>query len=212
MFNRYSGEFEYSSPDFAKLSLDWPMLVEIDAQIRKLGADYSHTEAEIGRLSQGRAEAQDADRQAYARALRSGDKDPGSKHSDKLERSLEAARRKAEALRLALEELDTERRALIDEHRAEWRGEVEERLPKARKDLRAALSSMQAARSHLHHLEGVMEWLAEPEKPFSPSTAPPQNTSHVIGVATTQQVAPAVQVDQALAVIASEASEATDAA
>jgi hypothetical protein len=211
VFNKYTGQLEYSSPDFKRLSLDWPPLVEIDAQIKKLGADFSQTEAEAGRLSQGRDEAQDADRQAYARALRSGDKDPGSKHFDKLERSLEAARRKAEALRLALQDLDTERRTLIDLHREEWRSEVADRLPEARQDLRAALSQMQAARSHLHQLQGVVGWLAEPAQPFVPSTAPPQNTSHVIGVATTQS-APAVQVDQALAVILAEASETTDAA
>ncbi len=212
MFNKYTGQLEYSSPDFKKLSLNWPPLVEIDAQIRKLGEDFSQTEAETGRLAQGRGEAQDADRQAYASALRSGDKDPGSKHTDKLERSLEAARRKAEALRLALQDLDTERRTLIDKHREEWRSEVEDRLPEAREDLRAALSRMQATRSHLHQLQGVVAWLAEPAKPFEPSTAPPRNTSHVIGVATTQQVAPSVQVDAALAAIASEAAEANDAA
>ncbi len=208
MFNKYTGQLEYASPDFKRLSLNWPPLVEVDAQIRKLGEDYTQTEAEVGRLSQGRGEAQDADRQAYARALRAGDKDPGSKETDKLERSLEAARRKSEALHHALQELDAERRTLIDEHRAEWRGEVEDKLPKARKDLRAALSQMQAARSHLKHLEGVMEWLEAPAKPFEPSAAPPRDSMHIIGVATTQQVAPAVQVDQALAVIASEANDA----
>ncbi len=209
MFNKYSAAFEYASPDFKRLSLNWPPLVEVDAQIRKLGEDYTQTETEIGRLSQGRDEAQDADRQAYARALRAGDKDPGRKHSDKLERSLEAARRKGEALHHALQELDTERRALIDEHRAEWREEVEARLPKARGDLGAALAKMQAARSHLHQLEGVRAWLEEPAKPFEPSTAPPRDSVHVIGsVATTQQVAPAVRVEEALAVIASEATDA----
>ncbi len=204
MFNKYSGGFEYASPDFKRLSLDWPSLVEIDAQIKKLGADYSQTEAEAGRLSQGREGAGDLDRQAYAAALRDGGKDPGRKHADALEQALEAARRKAEALRLALQELDAERRTLIDKHREEWREEVEDRLPEARQDLRAALSQMQAARSHLHNLQGVVEWLAEPARPFVPSTAPPQNSSHIIGVATTQS-AP-VQVDQALAAIAAEAS------
>jgi hypothetical protein len=211
MFNRYTGELDYKSPDLKSQGFDWPELVKVDAQIKRLGADYTATEAELSRLSQGRAAAQDADNAAYAKALRDGKPDPGREHVLELEAKLSGATRKRDALRVALQDLDTERRALIDKNREKWRAEVEEKLPDARQELREAVARMQAARAKLHQLQGVINWLGEPEKPYEPS-GPPRDTVHVIGAATTSSsVNPEVRVSDALTIIMAEAGD-SDAA
>ena len=202
VLNKYTGQFDYSSPDLARLGFDWPELAKIDSEIRRLGALHTKTDGEILRLRQTRDDAIGKDSSAYAAALRNRKPDPGRKHAEALEKSLAGEERKLAALEVALNELDTDRRLLMDAKRQEWRSEVEAKMPEAGAALRDPVGAVQSARGRLHSLHGLANWLEEPAKAYE-SKAPARDTFHVVGMQTPQE-SPA-DIDGALGAILREA-------
>lgn len=186
VLNKYTGQFDYSSPDLARLGFDWPELAKIDSEIRRLGALHTQTDAVLARLGASRENAAQEDAAAYAKALRERKPDPGNPKSEALEKNLAGARRKLDALGLALEDLDSERRTLMDAKRQEWRSEVEAKMPEAGTALRDAVGAVQSSRGRLHSLQGLARWLEEPAKPYE-SKAPARDTFHVVGMQTRQE-------------------------
>lgn len=186
VLNKYTGQFDYSSPDLAALGFDWPELAKVDGEIRRLGALHTDTEAALARLGASRGAAAQEDAAAYAKALRAGRPDPGSPKSEGLEKNLADARRKLDALGLALEDLDSERRALMNAKRKKWSAEVEAKTPEAGAALRDAVAAVQGARGRLHSLQGLARWLEEPAKAYE-SKAPARDTFTVIGMQTRQE-------------------------
>jgi hypothetical protein len=207
VLNKYTGAFDYTSPDLAALGFDWPELAKADAEIRRLGALHTKTDGEILRLRQTREDAVGKDSSAYAAALRNHKPDPGRKHAEALERSLAGEERKLAALEVALNELDTERRTLMDAKRPKWRAEVQAKTPEAAEALRAAVAAVQLARGRLHSLQGLARWLEEPSKAYE-SKAPARDTFHVIGMQTRQE--PPVDIGGALGAILREADGGAD--
>ncbi len=207
VLNKYTGQFDYSSPDLAHLGFDWPDLAKVDAEIRRLGALHTETEGLLARLGASRETAAQEDAAAYAKALRERKADPGNPKTETLEKNLVDARRKLDALGVALQDLDAERRTLMDAGRKKWSAEVEAKLPEAAEALRGAVAAVQLARGHLHALQGLARWLEAPATPFE-SKAPAQNTFHVIGVQTNQP--PPVNVDGALGEILREADSGAE--
>jgi hypothetical protein len=202
VLNKYSGQFDYSSPDLAALGFDWPELAKVDAEIRRLGALHGETEAALARLGASREDAAGEDAAAYAKALRERKADPGNPKTETLEKNLAAARRKIGALEVALQDLDLERRTLMDAKRAKWTAEVQAKTPDAAEALRDAVGTVRSARARLHSLQGLARWLEEPSKPFE-SKAPARDTFHVIGMQTRRE--PPVDIGGALGEILREA-------
>jgi hypothetical protein len=202
VLNKYTGAFDYTSPDLNALGFDWPELAKADSEIRRLGALHTETEAALARLGASRENAAQEDAAAYAKALRASKPDPGNPKTEALETNLAAARRKLDALGVALQDLDAERRALMDAKRPKWRSEVRAKTPEAAEALRDAVGAVRSARARLHSLQGLARWLEEPSRPFE-SKAPARDTFHVIGMQTRQE--PPVDIGGALGEILREA-------
>ena len=207
VLNKYTGQFEYSSPDLAALGFAWPELAKVDAEIRRLGAQHGETEGVIARLGSSREDIAAQDAAAYAKALRERKADPGNPKSEALETNLAAARRKIGALEVALEDLDSERRGVMDAKRKKWGSEVEAKMPEAGAALRDAVAAVQSARGRLHSLQGLARWLEEPSKAYE-SKAPARDTFHVIGMQTRQE--PPANIDGALGEILREADSGAE--
>ncbi len=202
VLNKYTGAFDYTSPDLAALGFDWPELAKVDAEIRRLGAIHGETEATLQRLGASRENAAGEDAAAYAKALRASKPDPGNPKTEALETNLAAARRKIGALEVALQDLDADRRGVMDAKRKKWTAEVEAKMPGAGANLRDAVAAVRSARGRLHSLQGLARWLEEPSKAFE-SKAPARDTFHVIGMQTRRE--PPVDIGGALGEILREA-------
>ncbi|HWH36021.1 MAG TPA: hypothetical protein VNT56_11975, partial [Acidimicrobiales bacterium] len=71
-------------------------------------------------LEDDRRHALEADTNAYAAAIRQGKPDPGQKNVTKLDAELLKARRRSEALKVAVEDAEEELRSAVASHRTEW--------------------------------------------------------------------------------------------
>jgi hypothetical protein len=95
---------------------------EIDAAIGaylRLVGQLNDARLAVRAIEDRRKEAEQADRQAFADALRAGAKDPGPKHLRKHEEEALDARRRREALEQACGDAGVELVALVEAHRAE---------------------------------------------------------------------------------------------
>lgn len=178
MFDSRTGRFNHQAPDLKGLGLEWPELAKISAEIDRLGEDFEQTTAKHRELNESRRDAEDKDNAAFAEALRTGKGDPGRKHTDKLEAELAAATRRREALRVALSDLDREKRRVVAENRGKWRAEVERKIPASQSRLRDAVANVRSARSDLQALQALQVWLSEPGRTFKPGAS--ESTSVVM--------------------------------
>ncbi len=169
----------YDVPNVEGLGFDWPALKATTEDFDRLRRDYDRTVQKIRELFNAQRDAEAKDNQALAAALREGRQDPGTKHSDKLAADLKNAERRRDGLQLALQEQAAVITARINEHRSAWRSEVSDRLPAAQNRLEAAVREVEAARGELQGLNGLVDWLQEPSKPYAPQEAA-KNTTVVI--------------------------------
>src|SRR5437870_4491307 len=72
------------------------------------------------------------DLEALKDALVAGKEDPGPKNEEKAKKEAEAAKRRYDALDLAIEDVEIKLIELIDEHRDEWVEEMEGKVEEAR--------------------------------------------------------------------------------
>lgn len=112
-------------------------------------------------VEQRRAAATRSDREALAEAIRSGKSDPGTAAIEKLDAEFAAARRRVEALQLAIGNAQHDLEASIEQHRSEWRESLERDAVKQREALRGAIEAMRQAHATLALTHAVSAWLAE---------------------------------------------------
>src|SRR4051794_14691411 len=89
------------------ITIEHPEVGPIAARLAKLNDEYAAARSELADLEARRPLALRADRQSYADAMRDGKPDPGGKKLVAHDAKLEAARRRVEALELAV--IDEER-------------------------------------------------------------------------------------------------------
>jgi len=124
---------------------------------RRLRAEEQTLQRAGHELEAARAE----DRTALAQALVDGEKDPGTKATDKAQAKLETASRMAEALDEALRDA---RRELVDVIAAETPRllqEAEQRLEQQRTAYADALDALATAHGELQAAAGTLGWLRE---------------------------------------------------
>jgi len=86
---------------------------------------YREADAAVVKLDRERAKAEQADREAYAAALRKGRKDPGQANVEAFEEQLSAATRHRDARRLIAEQDLAALQAALDEHEDELTSAVD---------------------------------------------------------------------------------------
>ena len=174
----------------------WPPLDDAVAKYTELNAKLDRTFEDVEWLRQEHAAAEQADREALAAALRTGEKEPGTAAVDKAAAKLRDAERLFAALQIAVEEQTRVIVAVVDEHRDTWTAEQRKRLDAARSGYLAELDRLEASHREFFAEQGRVSFLQHfPEKVKQPTdavfqkalgqlrneAAPPQKVSNTIG-------------------------------
>lgn len=151
-----------------------------NAKVAKAADEYGRLRAELDAehlqlitLEQDRAKAEEADRQAFAAALRSGKADPGAGTLEEVDRTIATTKRKVEALEVAVAD---SRRALIstiERERRAWSEQLEAEATEAAAAFGAAVEAVAAAHDRLAEATTVNNWLRSwsPTSRLKPSIA-----------------------------------------
>lgn len=138
-----------------------------DAKVAEAGATYARlsvenaaTAAKLAELERRRPEAVEADRAAYAAAIRDGKPDPGTKAVDRLDAELVATRRRSEALAVAVATAQAELVATVEARRGPWGAAIDRQVAKDRDELAKAVEALAAARDKLAESLSLAGWLS----------------------------------------------------
>lgn len=138
-------------------AIDHPAITEAAERHARLVRERDATRAELRQAERSRPQAVDADRNAYARALEAGKKDPGEKHTEQADEAIRQATRKAEALNRAVADAEAAVGKALSDHSAEVNAQLANRLTDADRAFLEAVDRMEktahevtAARSALH--------------------------------------------------------------
>ncbi len=138
-------------------------------RIRKAAKEYSRLVGEhlavssaAHDLEQGRREAVEADRRAYAAAIRAGkgkDVDPGQPATTNADNEILKTRRREEALAVAVAEARNELVATVDRHRGEWSAALEKQREDARDKMREAVEQLADVHGEFVAAHASVAWL-----------------------------------------------------
>lgn len=144
----------------------WP---ELDAVIEEYKTHLRNRRVaarRVGATANALENAIRKDLEALKDALVAGQPDPGPKHEEKAKKEAEAAKRRYDALDLAIEDVEIKLIEVIDEHRDEWVEEMEGKEEKAREVFALAIEELAAHRTRLAMRRGLKYWLQNfPEQP-----------------------------------------------
>jgi len=133
-------------------------------EYRRLVADHQAAGSAAHGLEQGRREAVEVDRRAYAVALRGAKGkgvDPGQPATLAADRELLKIRRREEALEHAVTEARNELVAAVDQNRDEWSTSLEKRLADARAGMLEAIDSLASSHAELAEAHAVVAWVEQ---------------------------------------------------
>jgi len=99
---------------------EWPELQRAVAEYQFLLNERKAAGYRMGALVQEQERAIRKDLDALKKTLLEGGEDPGAKHEAKAKKEAEAAKRRYDALDLALEDAEVKLIEIVDAHRDEW--------------------------------------------------------------------------------------------
>lgn len=129
------------------------------AEHARLLAMYRETDAELRQATAARNTAADSDRRAYAEALASGRKDPGSKHVEKADEALAQIERKRDALELAIPEAHAAVTEAVLDDREALTENADREVQDAEHAYREAIDGLARAHHALSSAVGARTWL-----------------------------------------------------
>lgn len=187
-------------PDFYE---DHPKVRPVARKLTELRGEAERAERELRALEDDRQAAVNADRQAVADALRAGKPAPDETRIAAADTAIAAARRRVEALQIAVSDQAATLAASVDRHRDAWLGDVEQRIARGHTDLAGAIETVAAARGSLADLYTLRSWLRGKN-----ATSAPRFLSHIDGLQTLAgEPMPWPIVEQALRALAAPPDE-----
>ena len=138
---------------------DFEAISKQKGEYERLTGEVREAEHLMELLEAKRAEAQTADTNAYAEALRHGKSDPGAKRTDAVDQEIVMARRKRAALERARDSVESEVVALVEEHRAEWLEEADEQLERLHERKRELLTAFAEERTAIVTTLSLRRWI-----------------------------------------------------
>ena len=179
-------------------------------ELRRLQAEKQQAGTERVRLERARNGAVEADREAYAAALRGGKKeDPGTSATEKADKAIAKARRREEALGTACGQARAEFDAVVSDHLDELQRIAEERVSESRVSFGRVLESLVEEHRRLALAIGLAGWL----KAFPQGRAPGKFAPRLSALADRSGETPSFeQVAEALAALAEPPKPAAHAA
>ena len=139
---------------------DFEPITKTKAECVKLTTEIAAGQGMIEQLGAKREAARQADTAAYAKQLRAGKPDPGTPKTDAVDAEIVGAQRKLAALVKALDDVEGELIAAVEQHRAEWLAEVEEQLEQEHAAKRQLVSGLAEARAAIVVTSSLRVWLA----------------------------------------------------
>ncbi len=139
----------------------WPDLVKLTEEYRRLIEERRLTALGLDALTADRAKAVKADVQAHARAIRDAKADPGTRNTKRVDDELAASRRRFDALTTAVADTEDELLGLVENNRAAWAADADERAAATRAGFAEALSALDAARHQLAEAEALGRWVVQ---------------------------------------------------
>ena len=128
----------------------------------RLAADLADTRRRLNELARGRAEAERADRDLLAQAIRTGAKDPGSVEVTKIEERVKELERRQDGLMRAMSLIVSDMDRKVAEERAALLADVSERTElaevAAREAMEAAISAVRHLADQRAHKVWVRDW------------------------------------------------------
>jgi len=179
-------------------------------ELRRLQAEKQQAGTERVRLERARNGAVEADREAYAAALRGGKKeDPGTSATEKADKAIAKARRREEALGTACGQARAEFDAVVSDHLDELQRIAEERVSESRVSFGRVLESLVEEHRKLAIAIGLAGWL----KAFPQGRAPGKFAPRLSALADRSGETPSFeQVLEALTELAEPSKPAAHAA
>jgi len=147
-------------PDLDQLAMAWPELRDRISEYNRLAGEHRAASAALEALLASRPAAIEADRLAYAAALRLGKDDPGTTALAKLNARITTASRKAEALAAAVQSTARDIAAAVEGRRAALLDDVDQALGEDRDALAHAVTAWVAARTRLDQHRALRSWIA----------------------------------------------------
>lgn len=127
--------------------------------LARLSAEEITARRDLARLEDGRRGALAADRAAYAEALAGGKSDPGTAALDEHDARIREARRRTEALAVAVERASDDLAGAMEKHGPAWDKQVSAELAEARTAYAAAVEAMAAARQRVGVLAATLGFI-----------------------------------------------------
>jgi len=146
--------------DIALPDTEWPKLQEAVTEYRTLQRERKVAAHRLDALHAQRQRAVESDKQALAKWLR--DKkgaEPKAGAAEKIEKEIEACKRRYDALDVALENAEVELIDLVDEHRREWLAQVDEALEAAKERYEEALDAFSKTRVAMAREFALRRWV-----------------------------------------------------
>jgi hypothetical protein len=145
---------------------EWPELQRAVAEYQFLLNERKAAGYRVGALVQEQERAIRKDLDALKKTLLEGGEDPGAKHEAKVKKEAEAAKRRYDALDLALEDAEVKLIEIVDAHRDEWLAEVATTQEKARTEYEESVETLNKLRARLTRQRSLTHWLTNfPEQP-----------------------------------------------
>jgi hypothetical protein len=139
---------------------EWPELQKAVDEYRELQRERKVAAHRLDALQTERHRAVESDKLALAKWIREKKgQEPKANAAEKIDKEIEACRRRYEALDVALEEAEIELIDLVDAHRSEWVAEVDEALEASKEAYEQAISAMTETRSVLAHQFALRRWV-----------------------------------------------------
>lgn len=164
-----------SLPDLAELDLDWPDLAALIVEYRKLADAHRTASSALSGLLDSRPAAIEADRTAYAAAIRAGKDDPGEAALAKLNTKISSASRKSEALAVAVGAAAQDLAGAVERRRIELVRDVGRAIAQDHEALADAVARWEAARAGMQAHKALLSWVREfpARSKYVPGVTPP---------------------------------------
>ena len=134
-------------------------ITKTKTEYEKITAEIAVAQGALEQLAAKREAARQADTGAYAKALRGGKADPGTPKTDRVDAEIVGAQRRLAALQKALDDVEGELIADVEQNREQWLAEVDARLEQEHEAKRKLIAEHARARETIVVTAGLRGWL-----------------------------------------------------
>ena len=139
---------------------DFEPITKTKAEYVKLTTEIVSAQGSLEQLGAKREAARLADTSAFAKALRGGKGDPGTPRTAAADGEIMGEQRRLAALQKALDDVEGELIAAVEQHREQWVGEVDEQLVLLLAAKRKLIAELATARETIVVTSSLRVWLA----------------------------------------------------